>query len=43
MHMTDREGWNHLWQALDAESHDPVLFDQLQSRYAEPHRVYYTI
>jgi predicted metal-dependent HD superfamily phosphohydrolase len=42
MHMTDRERWNHLWQALGAVSRDPLLFDQLQSRYAESHRFYHT-
>ncbi len=41
--MADRKRWNDLWQALGAEPQNPILFDQLRSRYAEPHRVYHTL
>ena len=41
--MFNLQRWAQVWERLGAGSGDPVLFHQLQDRYAEPQRAYHNV
>ena len=37
------EGWHHLWGRMEARGNAQEIYNDLVTRYAEPHRAYHTI